>query len=132
MRLLRRLFQIISEVLPPGLSEKEAQQLSRLNPEKFYVENVRSLLNVSYSSAARICETAVRQGLFERRVEVKCPDGAVSASAENEAALPPTVRCWTLEEGQYTPVELPTRDLEKVTFYRINEKTDSFPVRQTA
>ena len=133
MELLKRLFQIISKVVPaPALSEDEAQQLAKLNPDKFYVENVRNILGISHASAKRICETAVRRGLFERRVEVMCPDGAVAASAESEAGLPRTVRCWHEEDGHFEAEELPTKDLEKMTFYRLNDKSDSIPYGQTA
>lgn len=133
MELFKKFFQIISRVVSaPELSEKEAQLLARLNPEKFYVENVRSILGVSHASAVRICETAVRQGVFERRVEVMCPDGAVAASADSEANLPNTVRCWHQEEGHLEAEELPTKDLEKTTFYRLNDDTDSIPYGQTA
>lgn len=133
MELLKKLFQIISNVIPaPALSEKEALELARLNPEKFYIENVRSILGVSYSSAKHICETAVRQGVFERRIEVRCPDGSVAASAESEAGLPQTVRCVHQEDQHFEEEELPVRDLEKVTFYRLNDKSDSILYGQTA
>jgi hypothetical protein len=133
MRLLEKLFQIISKVAPtPNLSEKQAELLSCLNPDKFYIENVRSVLGVSHAAAVQICEAAVRQGLFERRVEVVCPDGAVVASADTEANLPETVRCWHEEQGLLEPEELPTRQLEKTIFYRLNDKSDPLLYGQTA
>ncbi|MBZ5493675.1 MAG: hypothetical protein LAO76_22380 [Acidobacteriia bacterium] len=133
MELLKKLFQIISKVVPaPALSEREALELARLNPEKFYVENVRSILGVSHNSAKRICETAVRQGVFERRIEVRCPDGSVAASAESEAALPKTVRCVHQEEQHFETEEVPTAELEKTVFYRLKDDADSIPYGQTA
>lgn len=134
MSLLQRFSRIISHFVPSlgYLSEDKARLLSRLNPDKFYVENIRSILNVSYSSAQKICETAVRQGLFERRIEVKCPDGVVAASADVEAHLPATVKCWHMVEGFLEPEIMPTAELEKVTFYRLNDKADSLPYGQTA
>jgi hypothetical protein len=132
MELLKKLFQIISNVVPATLSEKEALLLARLNPEKFYGETVRSILGVSHASAVRICETAVRQGVFERRIEVKCPDGAVAASADSEANLPATVRCLRQEDEHFEAEELPTAQLEKTTFYRLHDAPDSVPYRQTA
>jgi hypothetical protein len=133
MALLGKLFQAISRVLPnPGFSEKEAEMLSNLNPEKFYAENVRHILGVSHASAVRICETAVRQGLFERRVEVICPDGAVAASADTEDHLPALVRCWHQEGGFLEPNDIRTDTLEKAVFYRLNEQSDSVPFGQTA
>jgi hypothetical protein len=96
-------------------------ELAKLNPDKIYIENVRSLLGVPYSTALRFCETAVRQGFFTRRVEVLCPDNAVAASAASEAELPKLVRCWSEDDGHTVETELPTRDLKKVPFYRFND-----------
>ena len=133
MALLSKLFQAISRLLPePSLSEKEAEMLANLNPDKFYAENVRHILGISYASAVRICETAVRQGLFERRVEVMCPDGAVATAADTEAHLPPSVRCWHQDGDFMEQEELPTETLEKAVFYRLHEQSDSSPYRQTA
>ena len=128
-----KFLRIISALFPVGaLSEEESLRLSSLNPEKIYIENVRSVLGVSYSSATRICETAVRQGLFKRYIEVKCPDGAVAASADTEAQLPETVRCWTETDGHLEEAEFSTESLAKTTFYRLNEQPDSIPFGQTA
>jgi len=132
MKLLEKLFQIISKIVPAELSERELTLLERLNPDKFYVENVRSILGVSQRSAEKICETAVRQGVFQKRVEVKCPDGAVAASADSEENLPQTVRCFREEDGHFEIDILPTADLQKTTFYRLNDKTDSAPYGKTA
>lgn len=87
------------------------------------MENVRSLLGVSYNTAVDLCEAAVRQGFFSRNIEVMCPDGAVAASAATEAQLPPTVRCWIREDGHLEEVELPTRSLDKIVSYRLNESS---------
>src|SRR5690242_18041624 len=133
MSLLKRLFQIISNSVPaPALSESEAELLTRLNPDKFYVENVRSILNTSYSNALRILETGVRQGVFLKGIEVRCPDGAVAVTAEKETDLPKQVRCWIQHDGHLEPEMLPTENLEKAFYYRLNEEPDSSPVQRTA
>jgi hypothetical protein len=119
----KKFLEIISRVFPINpLSGIREDVLARLNPNKIYVENVRSLLGISHNQALRICETAVRQGYFERRVEVLCPDGRAAASAEVEANLPSIVTCWQEEDGHYQEVELPTSDLQKLTYYRLNEQ----------
>jgi hypothetical protein len=130
---LARFFEIISKLLPDrGFAGKE-EAIARLDPNKIYLENVRSVLGVSSGSAARICETAVRQGLFRKYVEVVCPDGAVAVSAEFDAELPETVRCWKEEDGNFEEVEFSTRGLSKTTFYRLNdESAPRQPQRQTA
>jgi hypothetical protein len=124
MPLLERLFQIISRFAPESgaLSDKESKLLLSLNPQKFYVENVRSLLGVSYNSALKICETAVRQGVFDRQVECRCPDGSVAATADTEDQLPQEVRCWKNVDGFLEPEMTPSASLEKVFFYRLHER----------
>jgi hypothetical protein len=117
--LLTRFFDTISKIVPgdPLAGRKEA--IARLNPDKIYLENVRSALGVSSGRAQQIVETAVRQGLFERFVEVVCPDGAVAATARTESELPQKVRCWTHDGDNLEEVELATSTLPKVTFYRL-------------
>ena len=110
----------ISKIVPGNpLSGREAE-LARLNPDKIYLENVRSVLGVSSPVAQRICETAVRRGLLQKRVEVVCPDGSIAASGDSEANLPPTVTFWKEDQGDLEPVEMATASLQKAVFYRLN------------
>lgn len=131
--LLARFFEIISRLLPDrGFAGRE-EAIARLDPNKIYLENVRSALGVSSGRAMRICETAVRQGVFRKYIEVVCPDGAVAVSAELGAELPESVRCWKEEDGNFEEVDFPTRALSRTTFYRLNdESAPRQPQRQTA
>jgi len=133
MSLLDRFLKTISSVFPSMLSEKETTLLSQLNPQKIYVENVRSILGVSHAEALRILDTAVRQGAFKKLVEVRCPDGTVAASAEREEDLPVTVHCWHEdEEGHLAEADVYSQTLRKNTFYRINDRSERNPVQRTA
>ena len=104
--------------------------LSQLNPDKIYVENVRSLLDVPYSSAVEILEDGLKQGWLRSGVEVRCPDGSVAASADTEDGLPQTVTCIQEEDGHPEEVELPTNSLSKVRFYRLNDRPASIAIGQ--
>jgi hypothetical protein len=107
-----------------------AEALSQLNPDKIYVENVRSLLDVSYSNAVEILEDGLKQGLLRSGVEVLCPDGYVAASAETESGLPATVTCPGEEDGYPTETELSTNTLRKKKFYKLNDRPTSIAVGQ--
>jgi hypothetical protein len=98
------------------------EAMASLDPEKIYIENVRSILGVSSSEAERICETAARQGVFERRVEVLCPDGVIAFSATSEVGLPSVVTCWSNEDGELQEREIPVAILRKVTYYKLHEQ----------
>jgi hypothetical protein len=126
MSLFDRFSRIISRVFPSKLDDREATLLSQLDPHKIYVENVRSLLDVSYKEALGILETAVRQGVFQKHIEVMCPDGTVAASADAEDAIPDRVQCWSEDdEGHLEEMEISTHSLKKVVFYSLDERSDS-------
>lgn len=93
--------------------------IARLDPHKIYLENVRSMLGVSSRQARTICESAVRQGVFERKVEIVCPDGSVAVSTDAESELPKTVRCWREEDGAFELTEMDTNALRKTVFYTL-------------
>jgi hypothetical protein len=112
---ISRLLGGFAKLLPEPV---DVTKLSKLDPTKIYVENVRSVLRVSARSAQIICETAVSQGLFERRIEVSCPDGAVAVTAADVTSLPERVICHLVEDGHYEEVELSVKDLETTVFYR--------------
>ena len=122
---LTRFLDIISRDTPANPLSGIEDAVAKLNPDKIYVENVRSVLGVSYPAAVKICETAVRQGLFNRGIEVLCPDGSVAVSAPTENELPPTVHCWTQEGGNYEEITLATDALRKVAFYKLNDESSA-------
>ena len=127
---LQKFLDIISSRLSINPLAGIEGALAELNPDKIYIENVRSVLGVSYRKALDICEVAVRQGFFKRGVEVLCPDGAVAASADSEAELPPTVNCWTEEDGHYKEIEQQTDKLRKIIFYKLNDRQAAVLYRQ--
>src|SRR5205809_1999852 len=129
--LFRKYFNTISNVLSVNPIAGKEELLAQLNPEKIYVENIRNLLDIPYRLAVAICETAVRQGFFKRKVEVMCPDGSVVATADTEEELPSKVTCWIKDETGPEEVELPTRDLRKTTFYNsLIQKVPAYLDRQ--
>jgi hypothetical protein len=133
MSLFDKFLRTIDVFGSSGISEAQSRVLAQLDTHKIYVENVRSLLGISYGEAVRILETAVRQGVFEKWIEVTCPDGTVAASARNENELPTTVHCWVEdEEGHLEDSDFPTQSLKKSTFYRLDERSETVPHARTA
>jgi hypothetical protein len=110
----------ISDLSPGGIPPAAMERLSQLDPEHIYVENVRSILGVSSTRARLICDTAVRRGVFRRRLQVLCPDGSVAASASTKDELPTNVRCWHEIEGDLEPEYLPTSELRTLEVFELN------------
>ena len=111
----------MSNFVSLGIPPESLRALSRLDPRKIYLENVRSILGITSKKAQSVCDAAVRQGVFEEWVEIRCPDGSVPASAKHDSDLPPIVHCWIKEDGHEEEVELESTRLPKVTFYRFVE-----------
>lgn len=116
---LMRLSDLIDKLVPDGVPQGKIEELSRLDPDKFYIENVRSVLNISHKRAKSICDIAVKQGVFEGWIELRCPDGSVPATAKTEDSLPEKVRCWIEKDGKSEPVWMASSDLQRVPFYRL-------------
>ena len=115
MELLNKFLRIIDSPQPRA---RPYERLASLNPEKFYVETIRSLLDVPYEKAEAVIKEAVSEGIFVEGIEILCPDGAVR-SFTNVDDLPETVDCMEFENGSYEPVERRTADLARQAYYRL-------------
>ena len=127
--MLERFLDLIIKYVPVSPLSGIEEKLSKLDPDKIYVENVRSILNVSYNTALQLCEQAVGQGYFKRGIEIKCPDETVAKVVYPGDKIPDTVKCLENEEGFYKEVDLPTKDLDTRPFYILN---DAAALKQTA
>lgn len=105
--------------LPIPAPSRLEVELSQLDPDKFYIENVRHVLGVTHSHAVRICDTAVRQRIFLKGTEILAPNYAVAKTVQYGEPLPDRVICILETEDGYEEEEFATSDLEKRTFYRL-------------
>lgn len=117
MRLSKRFLKLIADHIL--VTPRRLEALSQIDPQHIYVENIRTLLGGSSWAAKLICETAVRQGIFAKRVQILCPDGSVAASLNAGQPIPETVRCWTEVDGEAEAVRERTDRLDKIEFYAL-------------
>ena len=99
------------------LTPRRLEAVNALDPSHIYVENVRALFGISTGLAERFCELAVRQGILEKHVEVRCPDQTVVADAPSIEKLPPTVKCLEEIDGDPKYVTYDTSRLMSTEFY---------------
>jgi hypothetical protein len=116
-----KFWKTTSEVFPARIPPQAMERLMALDPNRIYLENVRSILGVSVGRAQRICDTAVRRGFFSHRVLVLAPSGAVVKSAATREELPPTVRYWRDVEGDKEEEVANTADLQTLDVYALND-----------
>lgn len=120
MKLFTKFLQRIADVIP--LAGVPLDRLARLDPDRVYLENVRSLLEVSTFSAKLVCETAVRRGIFIRRTSLICPDGSVAWTGGPEDDPPATLRCWHETEYGPEPEAIARESLRREEFFVLNER----------
>lgn len=118
---LTKFFDVISRFVPGSpFMGGDPVEIAKLNPEKFYVENVRVALHTTEWQARLYCDTAVRQGVLDRFVEAIAPDDAVAASAPTKAELRGTVSRWVERNGELNEEVLQLAELPTRTFYRLH------------
>jgi hypothetical protein len=115
MRLSRQFLKIIGDrfIATPN----RIKALSKINPQRIYVENIRAILGSTSWVAKLICETAVRQGIFVKRVQVLCPDGSVVLTVSSPKEIPQKVKCWKEVDGELEPSIQESDRLDRIEFY---------------
>jgi len=98
-------------------------KIEQLNPTKIFVENVRSLFKISRIEARTLCEMAVTDKLFEKRIGFICPsdscNGRIVAEYKLGDKIPETISCTICEaEGSDQSTYL-TSELKQIEFYKL-------------
>ena len=87
-----------------NIFKKQTTALEETNPDRIYIENIRSIFNISTRWARYICKIAVRQGILKRKFAVECKNNdclRVIKSFDKEIDIPEIIECRTCElEGQ--------------------------------
>lgn len=119
---LKRFFQIIDDSPVGAFVEKRRKLLEYTGePNRIYVENVRSFFGVSTFVAKALCDLAVRRGLFERCSGILCPhdERILFESCDPDSALPETVTCSVCEALEIEPNAFSSRECRELSFYRV-------------
>jgi hypothetical protein len=97
--------------------------LSQIDPERIYVENIRSFYNLPVRVARFLCEMAVKQHFFEKRYGVMCPTcKRIVSTYETESEIPVKVLCNQCEmlERESSLFEPSKNDI--IAFYKLIKK----------
>lgn len=120
--LLEKFSEIIDRS-PIGASvAKRRELINKTDPRRIYPENIRSFFHIPRRLATWLCEVAVVEGLFEKRVGFLCPNqdcqrmlsDAAAETDSNEALL--CEQCEALERDHYS---FSRAECRKIVFYRL-------------
>lgn len=101
---------------------KYLQTINTIDPGNIYVENVRSVLKVSSSSAKLICEMAVQENLFVKQIGLVCPnEDRIIKQFNSYEEIPEEITCQNCEAMEEDVFVFNTSQLRKVEFYQLNK-----------
>lgn len=121
---LSRIYDKVISALVLRSSARQIEQIGKINPHKFYVEDIRVMMNTSTSHARFVCEKGVEEGSFDRHVEVLHPHtGRTIRTADSKEALPREVELGPgLDDEDEEPKIIPTSNLKLLTYYSLRQK----------
>ncbi|TBO36377.1 hypothetical protein [Pedobacter kyonggii] len=96
--------------------------INQLNPQRIYVENVRSIYNIPHFAAKLFCEMAVIEGIFIKKIGVECKNNdceRIIISVENTNQLPDIISCKNCEILERNQFEFSKNELKTITFYAL-------------
>lgn len=119
---LEKFFQIIDKSFIGRFIDKRLDIVRATKPDRIYIENIRSFYNLNSAVAKTLCEMAVRENLFKKRIGVECPVcGKLINHYNKEDEIPEKIECETcllLEKDKH---EFRKSEMPKIEFYQINK-----------
>lgn len=115
-----KLFNIIDKTWVGKIIAKKEAIIRKTDPERIYVENVRSFLHLPFSVAQLLCNMAVRERLFKKKVGVECPNcGRLIKTYSDINEIEHNIHCATCELKEEDKFNFESKDLKKITFYQL-------------
>lgn len=95
--------------------------LEHTDPNRIYVENIRSFYGLPAFMAKFLCEMAVKKGLFTKHIGVECPnEGRLIITSDDVGKLPQVVNCPNCEALENDKYEFTLSECHLVEFYKLN------------
>lgn len=101
------------------------QTIKGIDPGKIYVEHVRSAYNTTRLQARILCEMAVKENLFVKKIGLVCPAPTchkrIIADFDSFDEIPEEITCDICEAEDNHPFTYKTSELEKIEFYQLRK-----------
>jgi len=118
--LLLKFFQTIDNSFIGRFIERKLELIGNTEPERIYVENIRSFYGITTPVAHFFCEMAVKENLFEKMHGVECPNcNRIIDSARFETSFPEIIYCETCQLLERDRYEFRKSECVVTPFYRL-------------
>jgi len=100
--------------------ERKCKAIEDIDPQRFYVENVRAVFGLPQPVVRRLLDLAVREGVLERRIGVLCPHEAhMVAWYTSEDMIPKDISCDICEMEGREDHRHSGDEMDRLPFYRL-------------
>ena len=122
--LLEKFYGLIERSPFKKAIDYQARLIEQLDPQRIYPENIRSFFHVPMGVAKWLCERAVKEGIFEKRVGFLCPNcERILAETEEDESPPAVLECEVCDATNAPDTHFfKSDDCRKIVFYRMREK----------
>jgi hypothetical protein len=119
-------FSEIIERSPVGaVIEKQRRALEAIDPRRIYPENIRSFFHIPLKLAVFLCEAAVFEGLFVKRIGYVCPNddcGRIMAEATPDESPAEPINCINCEALERDHYSFDLNQCRKITYYSLRKE----------
>ena len=115
---------IVNKIKKGLVAEKE-RKLLEIDPDRFYVENIRSFYNLTTPVARFLCELAVKHKLFNKKFGLICPNeecGCIIKSYAPGEPIDDLLTCETCEILGREPYQFSSDSLKRMPYYQLRTK----------
>ncbi len=119
---LEKFLQIIDKSFIGRFIDNRLDVITSTNPDRIYVENIRSFYRLNASAAKSLCEMAVKENLFKKRIGVECPTcNKIINQYDSEREIPEKIICDTCLMLEHDKHEFKKSEISKIEFYQLNK-----------
>lgn len=120
--LLTRLLKTIDDSFFGDIVSGKEKLISNSNPDKIYVENIRSFFGFSFRIATFYCDLAVRAGYFSKHKGYICANKncqKIILEKDFKETIPKELNCTNCEIREEENYLFDTNRLNQIVFYRL-------------
>src|ERR1044071_10433899 len=117
--LLEKFSNIIDRTPIGAAIDYRRKLIEQTDPQRIYVENIRSFFHIPHGLAKWLCEVAVKEGAFEKRIGFLCPNCQALIGHIKPSESAPQLfceSCKTIGEDKY---EFSKSECQVIAFYRL-------------
>lgn len=121
---LEKFFNIIDSSFLGRIIAKKQEIIEMTDPERIYIENIRSFFNMPYTLAKGLCELAVKEKVFKKRVGYLCPNedcDRLLKSFDLSANEQEILTCYQCQLKQKENFEFPLNQLDSIVYYQLRK-----------